>query len=316
MTSEYPQTSTPPTPIEAIRVITCSPLRVAAWTLVVTTSITALTTGFYPFTPSSAISGFPDRNSGLIVLLVYVNQMSDLVGRIIPAFAACPSGSTLVFMSNARLIVLVPLFFGYISQRYIISDAIAMALVVSLQVSHGALQTWAFVHSAHARSSINSNPSNGTTRVWSSSSVSSSSTSASPVPVSCSKNPSKCTTTSINDKAGLLLPLGMTEKTRATSDVDHRSFHEQQQHLLYVQENGSPFHQYPYNELHDRGGAPPLHRQLSSKRTSRPFDEETQRNSGWISKLLMIVLQFAVVLGGLSGQALAFIFFHQSRWKH
>mmetsp|Transcript_20550 Transcript_20550/g.33364 ORF Transcript_20550/g.33364 Transcript_20550/m.33364 type:complete len:669 (-) Transcript_20550:354-2360(-) len=313
-TSGYPPSSPPPSPMEAIRVITCSPLRVAAWTLVVTTSITALTTGFYPFTPSSAISGFPDRNSGLIVLLVYVNQMSDLVGRIIPAFVPCPTGNTLVFMSNARLIILVPLFFGYISQRYIVSDCIAIALVVSLQVSHGALQTWAFVHSAHARSSINFSSSNETTRVWSSSSLSSSSTSASPAPVCYSESPSKCMTTSNNDQAEL--PPESTKKKVITSDVEQRSFHKQRQHLLYLQENDSPYHQHPYNELHDGGSAPPLHRQFSGQQAPLTFNEGAQRSSGLISKLLMIVLQFAVVLGGLSGQALAFIFFHQSRWKN
>uniref|UniRef100_A0A7S3YXX2 Uncharacterized protein n=4 Tax=Lotharella globosa TaxID=91324 RepID=A0A7S3YXX2_9EUKA len=191
------------------------PLKASVVTLIITTSTTALTTGFYPFTPSAQFPGEPWRNAGLVVFLVYVNQICDLIGRFLTACMPCPSGDALIMITMSRLFTFVFGFFAYISQTSFIRDQVAVLLVVGLQVSHGMLQTWAFVHSSTVTTGI---------------------------------------------KQALQAVSGDPEK-----NVDLTN---------YCGNNGGP-----------KAG-----------------------DMQWLSKALMIVLQFAVVLGGLTGQAMSAVF--------
>mmetsp|Transcript_17068 Transcript_17068/g.32377 ORF Transcript_17068/g.32377 Transcript_17068/m.32377 type:complete len:397 (+) Transcript_17068:415-1605(+) len=201
----------PPDTSKALRWL-LGPLRASVVTLIITTSTTALTTGFYPFTPSAQIPGEPWKNAGLVVFLVYVNQICDLIGRFLTACLPCPSGDALILITMSRLVTFVFGFFAYISQTAFIRDQVAVLLVVGLQVSHGMLQTWAFVHSS-------------------------------------------AVTTGIKEAQSLQLASGDPEKNKCGG-------------------NGAP-----------KAG-----------------------DMQWLSKALMIVLQFAVVLGGLTGQAMSAVF--------
>jgi len=96
----------PPEWGESLRAV-CGPLALPIFTLIVTTSFTALTTGFYPFTPSAQYKDNPWQNSALVVILVYANQVFDLVGRGFTAQLSCPSANMLLYLTCARAGIVV-----------------------------------------------------------------------------------------------------------------------------------------------------------------------------------------------------------------
>mmetsp|Transcript_23742 Transcript_23742/g.33201 ORF Transcript_23742/g.33201 Transcript_23742/m.33201 type:complete len:654 (+) Transcript_23742:386-2347(+) len=302
-------------------------LRLSSWSLIITTSVTALTTGFYPFLPSSSVPGSPEANAGLVVLLIYVNQIADLIGRFIPTCVSCPSGSVLVLLTNARMLILVPMFFWYISQRWLVSDNFAILMVTLLQISHGILHTWAFVYSSQCKGS----------------------------------DSSQCKGTESPRKPNTLASFGCEEDKREAAAVQTKANYEpSSSHVrddggdiyyrvnLHAQSSLSssslpyPFHPGVGTSSHGGGnggqtegssggsgsgldlrfgvsggpGASDMrgrggHPMRDGEASIEEANSEKGAPARWTSKLLMIVLQSSVVIGGITGQALAWAFFSE-----
>mmetsp|Transcript_20638 Transcript_20638/g.28844 ORF Transcript_20638/g.28844 Transcript_20638/m.28844 type:complete len:411 (+) Transcript_20638:700-1932(+) len=121
-----------------------SMLRVCIGATVLTSGSTLLCNGFYTYAPTSRKDN-PMDNSVLVVLLVYTNLCSDLIGRAMTTYLPCPRGKELLQMVSARLI-LVFVFFMYISQLQYLQDFFVLIVLHVLMVSHGVFTTWSFVH--------------------------------------------------------------------------------------------------------------------------------------------------------------------------
>mmetsp|Transcript_40887 Transcript_40887/g.68336 ORF Transcript_40887/g.68336 Transcript_40887/m.68336 type:complete len:403 (-) Transcript_40887:267-1475(-) len=119
-------------------------LRVCIAATLLTSGATLLCNGFYTYAPTSRKIN-PMDNSVLVVLLVYVNLCSDLIGRTVTTYFGCPSGMSLLKLVLGRQ-VLVVVFFIYISQQKFLQDIFILIVLHILMVSHGMFTTWSFVH--------------------------------------------------------------------------------------------------------------------------------------------------------------------------